>query len=377
MGRLLDTFRMTSYQRGIQAAYVDPTTLPYSSPWAGPTGLSQIVYRDVFGDGSMANSRGSAMRIGAVRRARNLLVSTISDLPLVMLGLGEEVPERANFTPDLAGANAYREALSAFQAEQPSWLYRSDDGASPQHRMAWTVDDLIFHPASLWQVVPDASTGRPLKAQRVNRDRWTINADNRVEIDGTVVSDEEVRLIPGLSDGILTDGIDILRDARSLGEIVRKRLKNPVPAINLQQVSGEDLSPEKIKAMREGWAEARNGEYGGVAYSNKHIKPEAMGGEMDANLAIEARNASAVDVARLVGVAASRIDASGVNSTLTYETTQGRNQELVDFDLTLYTLPIVSRLSMDDCVARGKRTAFDLSRLTRATPSVTGANRAD
>lgn len=372
MGRIRDALTMTRYADAVEAAYRDPTTLPMASPWAGPSGLSQVVYRDIFGDGSVANTRGSAMRIPSVRRARNLLVSTISRLPLVQLGLGEEVP----YVEDFANRDAYVAALLRFQESQPTWMYRSDDGASPQHRMAWTIDDLIFHPASLWQCTR-GSDRRVLAAQRVNFDRWSINDDNRVEIDGDVKSDDEVILIPGLSDGILVDGVDVLRDARQLNNIVRKRLKNPVPAIDLHQTGGTPLNATERAAMVKEWGEARDGEHGGVAYTNQWIEAKEMGGQLDGQMMIDARNAASVDVARLLGVAASRIDASGVNSTLSYETTTGRNQELVDFDLAFYTLPVLARLSMDDCVVRGKRTAFDLSDLTRAIPSVTGAKVAD
>lgn len=371
--RVRDSLTMVGYTEAVTAAYADPTTLPYSSPWAEPCGLPSIVYRDLYGDGSSTLSRGSAMRLGPIRRGRNFLVSTIGRLPLVSLGIGETVPVREDY-PTL---DAFAEAFRAFQTSQPTWLYRSDDGASVQHRMAWTVDDLIFYPASLWSVSRSQSDGFPLTAQRVNFDRWTINADNRVEIDEQVKSDEEVILIPGLSSGILADGADILRDARSLAEIVRKRLKNPVPAINLQQVSGEDLNLTERAQLIKGWAEAREGEHGGVAYSNRHIKPEEMGGNMDAQLMLDARNASAVDQARLIGVTASRLDAAGVAASLKYETTTGRNQEAVDFDLALYTLPIEARLSLDDCVPRGRRVALDLSDFINSAPSVTGAGRPD
>lgn len=372
--RARDALTMVGYTEAVTAAYVDPTTLPYSSPWAEPCGLPAILYRDLV-DTSHGGfiSRGAAMRLAPIRRGRNFLVSTISRLPLVDLVLGQTVPAPA----DYATRADYVDALAAFHATQPTWMYRSDDGASPQHRMTWMVDDLIFRPATLLATTRSESTGLPLTMQRVNFDRWTINEDNRIEIDEVVQSDEQVILIPGLSEGILVDGVDVLRDARSLADIVRARLKNPVPLLNLQQVSGEDLNETERKAMVSGWSAARQGENSGVAFSNRHVKPEAMGGDMDSALMIEARNASAVDQARLIGVSASRLDASGVNSTLTYETTTGRNQEAMDFDLALYTLPIEARLSMDDVVPRGHRAAFDLTDFTAKAPSVTGPNRQD
>lgn len=368
--RVLDAFRMKGYADAVSAS-LDPSTLPIASPWAGPSGLAHIAVPDIFGNVPV-NTRASAMRLAPTRRARNLLVSTIARFPLVQLGLGESVPRADEY-----GTRAeYREALRVWRLGQPTWMYRTDDGSTPQHRMVWTVDDLIFHPASLWWA-KRGSDGFPLSMGRVNRDEWTINADNRVEVHGQVVSDEQVVLIPGFSDGILRDGADVLRDARTIADIVRKRLRNPGQAIDLHQTSGTPLNREEQRQLVADYVAARATDDGNVGYSNQFIEPKMLGGDMDSQLMIEGRNASAVDQARLVGVAASRIDASGVNSTLTYETTQGRNGELVDFDLSLYTLPIEARLSLDDCVPAGSRTAFDMHDFIEQAPSVTGAERGD
>lgn len=373
LSRVTGASRAVDTSAEVSAAMTeDLSSIPLASPWSEP--LPAIVWRDLYGgDANLGPAtRGSAMRLGPIRRGRNFVVSTLSGLPLVCLGLGERVPQPAHFTNHAD----YAAALVEFHRGQPTWLYRTDDGSTPQHTMTWTLDDLIFHPASLWEVERSQSDGFPLNRRRVNRDRWTINGDNRIEIDGEVCSDEEVILIPGLSAGILVDGVDILRDARALADIVRRRLKNPAPTVNLQQTGGGDLNPDEKRELIEGWASARNGENGGVAFSNRWVKPEEMGGQMDAQLMIEGRNASAVDQARLIGVSANRVDASGVNSTLTYETTQGNYVGDV-LDLALYTLPIEARLSMDDCVPRGKRVVFDRSTLTATTPSPHGPERQD
>jgi phage portal protein BeeE len=87
---------------------------------------------------------------------------------------------------------------------------------------------------------------------------------------------------------------------------------------------------------------------------------------------IAARNAASLDLARLIGVAASRIDATVDKGSLNYETTTGRNQEFVDFDLALYMTPITARLSLDDVVPRGTHVRFNLADFIAAAPSITG-----
>lgn len=379
---LLDLFGARSYERAIDAAsapVTDPSALPIASPWSGSSHLQRLVVEDVFGQDVPINSRGSAMRVPAVARGRNLLVSTISRFPLVQLGAGQQVPYRPapEAMADPAVRATYADELRAFALTQPSWLYRStDDGTSPQLRLAWTVDDLIFYGASCWWRRND-SEGFPLTAGRVNQADWHIDDDNRVVIDGEPQDDDQVIVFYGLHEGILTFGVDALRDARSLQSIVRNRLKNPVPQIDLHQEAGEDLLDEEIDVLIDRWVRARNGENAGVSYTSKHIKANEMGKDGDAQLMIEARNAAALDLARIIGVSANRLDATSAKASLNYETTTGRNQELVDFDLALYMTPITARLSMDDCAPRGKRIELDLSDFLDRAPSLSGPNTQD
>lgn len=376
---LLDYFTARRYENAINAAaVVDPTTLPIASPWSGSSHLQRLVVDDVFGSEVPTNSRGSAMRLPPVARGRNLLVSTISRFPLVQLGPGEQVPYRP--TPeamaDPAVRQAYADELREFARTQPTWLSRTNDGTSPQLRLAWTVDDLIFHGASCWWR-RNGNDGFPLHAGRVNQSDWYVDDDNRVVIDGTPQRDEDVIVFYGLHEGILTFGVDALRDARSLASIVRQRLKNPIPQLDLHQEDGADLTDDEIDALIERWAIARNGGNGGVSYTSRHIRANEMGKDGDAQLMIEARNAAALDLARIIGVSANRLDATSAKASLNYETTTGRNQELVDFDLALYMTPITARLSLDDCAPHGKRIELDLSDFTDRAPSLSGPNNQD
>jgi hypothetical protein len=329
---------------------VDPSTLPYATPW-GQSDLQRLVFEDVFPGGIPCNSRSAAMRIPAVARARNLIVSTICPLPL----------------------EVFRKDVKLDDTAQPSWTYRTDTVTTPQHRLAWTIDDLIFYGWSCWWRTNGAD-GFPIAADRLNQGDWSINKDNRVEVNGQVVDDNRVIVIPGLHEGILTYGVDAIRDTRRLYEIVRDRLENPVPSLDLHQTEGEDMTKGERDDLLKLWREARRSTGGAaVGYSNKAIQVRELGqtagGEQ---LLVEARNAAALDLARVVGVGASRIDATAPKASLNYETTTGRNQEFIDFDLGLYITPITARLSMDDVVPRGQRSTFDLTQLAGLAPSLTG-----
>jgi hypothetical protein len=213
---------------------------------------------------------------------------------------------------------------------------------------------------------------------RIDRSRWRFDSDGHIEIEDPtsrtgwrVARGDEVMLIPGLHEGILNYGVDTIEDTRKLYAAVRQALETPVPLLELHQTNDADLPDEKIDALIKRWADARRGVNGGVGYTNSALEAKIHGNN-DSHLLIEARNAASLDLARMVGVAAGRIDATAPKASLNYETTQGRNLEFVDFDLALYITPIQARLSMDDIVPAGVRVALDLADFTTQAPSPTG-----
>lgn len=365
---ILDSFRPVALQAGvtdrrqIEAAFVapktrpwtDPDRIPYASPMSPDGALGEFIWRDLMGDDIRAaiNTRRGAMRLGPVIRGRNLLC-----------GSGARCPLR-----DLTG--------DVLTPRQPSWLLQTEDGTTWQHRTLWTMDDHLFHGWSLWHLRLGADNF-PTAGSHVMYDSWEIDDDNRLIVDGVPVSNpREWLLIPGLHEGILTDGYDILRDARDLFGMVRDRLENNLPPVNLEAQPGADrLNPDEITAVIQSWKDARK-RNGGVGYTNEWLKAVFGKGAGDSDLLIEGRNAAAVELARLVGIHAGLVDATAPKASLNYETQTGRNQEFVDFDLALALLPIEARLSMDDITPHGRRIAFDTTVLTGPF-SATGPNTED
>lgn len=344
---------ITAATAGINPGY-DPSLYGYATPW-GSAELARIIATDVFGTDQPVNTRDAAMRIPAIARGRNLMCSTIADLPIQ--------------AADASGA----------LATQPSWLQSEGNGQSPQLRMTWTIDDLMFYGWSCWWR-DNNSDGSIAQAYRIDQADWEIDDDNTILVNGQPVNrgrTPDVILIPGLHEGLLQYGKDALDDVRTLYRNVRARILNPAPQVDLHQTDGDDMTDDEIDAMIERWAAARQGQNGGVGYTSKHIEVRELGAASDAQLMIEARNAAAVECARMMGMHAGLLDATTPKASLNYETATGRNQEFVDFDLALYLVPVKARLSLDDVLPTGQRVVFDLTALTTPTQPATGPNLQD
>lgn len=310
-------------------------SVPFESPWASPNHLVSVSPPDR----PLTVSRKLAMSVPAVARARRLIVGSVSRCPL---------------EARTAGARA---------EIQPRWLTRTDGQQSPTFRMTWTIDDLMFHGWSLWGLDRDYD-GAVIRADRVPFDLWDVDGNGQILVDGNPASAEEVCLIAGPDEGLLTTSAAAIRHAVKLNQLAERSADTPAAQIMLRQTEGQPLNPDQIKQLVQAWIDARRGENGGVAYTNQSIEAVEMG-KTDPALLIEGRNAAALDIARAVGVPASMIDASPAGTgNVTYRNAEARNGELVDYCLAPYMAAVAARLGQDDMVPRGWAVAFDLTDLT-------------
>src|SRR5215207_5431673 len=135
--KLRDLARMKDTADHITAGLTDVVTplLPYGSPYA-TSEFNRIIFEDVIGKGVTPTlSRQSAMRIPAIARGRNLMVSTICRF---VLKAADE---------------------SGILADQPKWMWSTAGPTHPAVRLAWTVDDHIFYGWSLWSRDDDGEPG--------------------------------------------------------------------------------------------------------------------------------------------------------------------------------------------------------------------------
>jgi hypothetical protein len=329
------------------------TDVGIRSPWTGPSHLATIVWADILGTENAPVSRAEAMGVPAIARGRHLLTNDASRCPLSTYPAGSDVP----------------------QGDAGSWLQRTGTTTSPQHRMVWTVDDLIFYGWSLWLVQRD-DAGAIVDAARCPIEWWRFGEDGAILVNGNPVPAASALLIPGFHEGIVHANPRTIRGARELEVQWAARAANPIPAVELHQTSNEILQDDEIAAMLADWQAALTATGGALGFTPLSVELRTHG-DADGNLLVEGRNAAAIDAARILGLPAAMIDASNVNSTLTYETMSGRSLQYVDQSLSLYLGPIEARFSLDDVTPAGTRVRADTSAITINPPSPVGALTVD
>lgn len=309
------------------------------SPWAGPSHLAKLVVDDIFGIDTQAVTRAEAMSIPAVAKARNLICGTLGRQPL----------------------RAYRDGATL--PDQPTWLYRTDTQVTPRMRTMWVLDDVLFYGWSLLAVQRGAE-GQILDAQRVPPARWKFDAVGRVLVDDHEVAHDDVVLIPGPFEGLLTAGARTVRAARKLEEQWTARVKNPVPVVEIRYTGDEDLEEHEMREIRTSYIAARNDPEGTVMVTPRGFEVHPHG-DQALELFVNGRNAVTLDIARFCNIPAIMLDASNVNATsVNYSNEAVGRSELRDLTLRFWALTVEERLSADDCTPRGTTIAFDLSDLT-------------
>jgi hypothetical protein len=344
---------------GLKRVDIKPVDVSLVSPWQPAGGISQITIAEIWGADFAQNlplERSVAMTVPAVARARNLLVGAIQRFPLVVM--------------DETGP----------LAEQPTWAYRTNGPVTPQERIAWTVDDLIFHGVALW-LRENGADGKPLEARWHPRADWRITNTGKVEAresgdEWTELGDDDYILINAPFDGLLNVGARTIRGALATEEAWVGRMRNPIPLIELKVTDDSRLDADEIKDHVTTWAKARTGVNGAVSWTPPGMEVVTHG-EVKADLYTEARNAIRTDVGSFLNVPTSMMDGSLAEASLTYTTQEGNRSRFQDESIPFWITPIEAALSMDAVVPRGQRVRFDRSEAFSTVVNPTGIPEAD
>lgn len=315
--------------------------LSMPNPWQTGS-LSPVLWDDLFGLATPFLTRQQAMTIPGVARGRGILLSLIADKPLIAFRGTDRL------------------------GPQPLWLYRSPGWQGPWRRMAATLDDLIFFGWSLWGLKRGVATSglRPvLEAWHIDFDDWEVDEAGRICIldeDGHFVpaDEDEVVLIPGPSEGLLSYATRTLTGAVDLERTWISRAKSPIPLVDIHETVESGIDPEEAQQVVDDFAKARNDPNGPIAYSPFNVEIRALG-QYSPDMFIAARQAARLDIAAFFQIPGSLLDASQATASLTYVTQESNQNSLDAMTIPFWARPIEDRLGQDDVVPIGQTVRFD------------------
>ncbi len=284
----------------------------------------------------------TALQVPAFSKALKTYTHTIATFPLREHAAGEEVAPRGLLTtPD------------------PSTTYWAS--------MTRTVRDLLCFDVAHWHILERSWDGYPSQVRVLDGNVTTVLPDGSVVSNGQTIP--QARLIRFDGDGLggwLTTGAHAIHAAASLEAAAVRYAEYPLPTIILKN-TGADLPAEQVDQLLEAWEEARQKR--STAYINSTLETKEFGFSAADLQLVDARNAAAIQIARLANLDPIWTGAGVPGSSLTYSNRIDLYRQLLDTALTPIMVAIGQRLSAGDVTPRGHTVTFDTSVFLKANPS--------
>jgi HK97 family phage portal protein len=289
--------------------------------------------------------------IPAVRRAVHVIAGTISTFPLSAWRDGIRLRDE-----QLAAAGL-------------TWLHQPDPQKTLTTTLVGTLQDAIWRDRSYWLVLDRYVNGYPAQFRRLQPDRVSVVEDvhdpdllETVIVDGQPVPLRRVVMHnwSGIG-GLRRWGFEILDLYLALQAAAARYAVAPHPKAILKN-HGADLADDEVDALLAQWEAARDTR--SVGYLNDVVDYETFGWNASEMQLVEAREHAALEVARLFGLPAWALDATGGDS-MTYSNVTDRRSDLVE-SLRPWMTPVEQTLSA--ALPRGVTVTFDATAYTRDAP---------
>jgi hypothetical protein len=327
---------------------------------ARSAGVAKITRIITAAQDAQAGNRAIALSIPAVRKARHVIAGTISTFILSGWAGQTRLP-----VDDV----------------RCSWLRQPDPVATLQSLLFSTIDDGIWNDRAVWKILDRNVAGLPVKYSRVAPSRistvpTTLDPD-RVDtwiIDGTEVKNPRRDLVvfdfAGLG-GLRRWGADLLQLYLDLQAAAGRYARAPYP-MGILKNHGADLLGPEIGALIAEWEAAR--ETSATGYLNDVVDYDTVGWNAAELQLTEAREYAALEVARMFGLPARAVDASGGDS-MTYANVAESRRDILEA-LRPWMTVIEQTLSLDDRASRptglylpaGVTAKLDVDAYTRDAP---------
>lgn len=286
--------------------------------------------------------RDQALQVPAVLRSRNLIAGTLARLPVHT-------------------RNQQREIVS------PTALLDQIDPDVPNVvTFAQTYEDLLFEGVAWWRVLASGWHGYPVSATHVHPSRvfvsgpvlpvvngngYVATGTGRVYVDGVPVPDDQVIRFDSPNPALLVHAARAIRTCLQLDSTASRYASDPLP---LGYFTPRDNAHPRedaslIEELLDKWEVARNRRvwgYVGGAWDAKTLQFNAEQIQLS-----DQRQHAVLEIARAAGIDPEDL---GVSTTSrTYQNSEQRRQDLIDFTFAPYVAALEQRLSMGDVTPRG------------------------
>lgn len=287
-------------------------------------------------------TRAEALRVPAVKRARDLICGAIGQFPLRVYDPTGRVA--TTFVPNL------------FQQPEP--------GTAPTVTWTHVVEDMLLFERAWMKSLTLGWHGRVVEARRLDGETVTVQPEYVTYPEGTA------KVWPNVPGLIRIDSpnpglLDSSRAIKACVALERATLNAVDGAPPIDYFVPTDVDPfetdEEAQAFLDDWTDSRrNRSTGYVPYG---LEYKVAGWDPEKLQLTDAREFAITEVARLTGIDAEELSVS--TTSRTYFNAQDRRRSRIEDVLGPYMTAIESRLSMDDITPRGFKVAFDTSSYLR------------
>ncbi|HEY0889659.1 MAG TPA: phage portal protein [Nocardioides sp.] len=290
--------------------------------------------------------RRSALQVPAVKRSQELIATTLSTLPIDLLGPDRRKVSRALF-------------------EQP------EKDRPRSVTMAETYADLLHDKHAWWLIVESEWNGYPRHVRRLDPRAITVQQDNRVFVTRAGhhgqytewVPDDQLIHFESPNEPLLVAGARAIRTCLMLDDAARRHAEGAPPLDYFTPADGVDpADDDEIAEILEDWQTSRQARSTG--YVPAALRYNSAGWNPEQLQMAEARQHAVLEIARCAGVDPEDL---GVSTTSrTYFNAFDRKQARIQDTLRGYMLAVEERLSMPDVTPRGYVAKTNLSDFLRS-----------
>jgi phage portal protein BeeE len=292
-------------------------------------------------------ARNRAMSVATISRARDLMASVISCMPLKMyneMWNGDEM-KQVNIAPR-------------------TWLRQPDPSVTYPFLMAWTFDDLFFYGRAFWYITARTQDGYPTAFTRLPAGSVTTQDQSgpvwfapskEVYFQGNMIDPKDLVQFLSPIQGIVYMSEQTVATAIKLEAARYRNAESSIPAGVLKQTGGEPLSATELADLASAFNAARATNQ--TAALNEFLSYTETTATPDKMLLIDAANYQALECARLTNVPPYLVGVS--TGSYSYQSSEQARADLYIFGVKAYADCIAATLSQNNVLPRGTYVKFD------------------